>query len=286
MKRTDTAADDTAPPVSSRRVALSALGGLGALALWAARGSGAAVAATGAAVDASTEAALDKMLATTPAACLAVAEEVEGPYPLRAILSNRALQRSDMTEGKTGVALALRIKLVDINNACAPIAGASVYLWHCDKDGRYSGYEANAQAGQAGQTYLRGVQVSDADGGVTFKTIVPGWYAGRITHMHAMVFLAGSSLGSASTATATTQFAFPPAAMSEVYDSPLYKARGQNRSVASFADDSIFSDGTGTEMVAMAGSASDGYLGAIVVGVDPTHTSSGRGGRRPPRPLI
>jgi len=281
MERKNEPTGAAASVVTSRRGALGALGGLGALTLWACGGNdgdAATAASTSSSVDAASDSGLEQILAISTTVCTVVAEEVEGPYPLRAILSNTAMVRSDMTESKTGVPLTMRIKLVDVNNACAPIVGASVYIWHCDKDGLYSGYDASNNAGQAGLTYLRAVQVSDSTGRVTFKTIFPGWYAGRITHIHAMVFLAGSSLADSSTAMATTQFAFPAAVTTAVYNRTLYSAKGQNTSVTSFSADNIFSDGTGTELLTMSGSVSAGYLGAILLGIDQTHTSSGGGG--------
>ncbi|HSW08923.1 intradiol ring-cleavage dioxygenase [Aquabacterium sp.] len=274
------------PLLLRRRGALGALSGLSAIGLIGCGGAEDSSSATTATpLDAATDGKLERILAASTTTCTLVAEEVEGPYPLRAILSNTAMVRSNITEGKTGVALTLRLKLVDVNNACAPISGASVYIWHCDKDGLYSGYDASNNAGQAGLTYLRGVQVSDSTGRVTFTTIFPGWYAGRITHIHAMVFLAGSSLGSSSTAMATTQFAFPPAVTTAVYNSALY-TKGQNTSVTSFSADNIFSDGTGTELLTLSGSASAGYAGGLVLGIDQTATSSGggSGGGTPPTP--
>jgi protocatechuate 3,4-dioxygenase beta subunit len=216
------------------------------------------------------------------------ATETEGPYPLRAILANTAIVRADMTEGKTGVPLTLRIKLVDVNNSCAAIANAWVYIWHCDKDGLYSGYDATNNAGQADYTYLRGIQKSDSSGFVTFKTIYPGWYEGRITHIHCMVFLAGSTLSSTSSSMATTQFAFPLTTTTAVYASSAY-THGQNTSVTSFASDNVFSDGTSTEMLTVSGSVKAGYVAGIVIGVDQTvsngsGSSGGGGGTAPPSP--
>lgn len=195
--------------------------------------------------------------------CTLTATEVVGPYPLYAILSNASMLRSDIREDKTGVPLTLTLTVQDISNGCAPIAGAAVYIWHCDKDGLYSGYSASNNAGQAGLTYLRGIQVTDAKGQVTFTTIYPGWYAGRITHIHMQVYLNNNL---AVMATATTQMAFPQAITQAVYSSALY-TKGQNSSVTSFAADNIFSDGTGTEMLSISGDTSTGYNGSLTVSI-------------------
>ncbi|WP_082615446.1 cadherin-like beta sandwich domain-containing protein [Acidovorax sp. Root267] len=196
--------------------------------------------------------------------CTLTATETQGPYPLLAILSNSAMVRSNITEGKTGVPLTVTLTVQDVSNGCAPVAGAAVYIWHCDKDGLYSGYSTGTNAGQAGLTYLRGIQVTNSSGQVTFTTIYPGWYAGRITHIHAQVYLNDNL---SVTATATTQLAFPQDVTTAVYNSTLYSAKGQNNSVASFAADNVFSDGTSTEMVAISGSVASGYAANLTVNI-------------------
>ncbi|MFT4102824.1 MAG: cadherin-like beta sandwich domain-containing protein [Burkholderiaceae bacterium] len=194
-------------------------------------------------------------------ACTLTLTETDGPYPLYAVLSNASIRRSDVTEGKTGVPLTLTITLEDLSAGCTPIAGAAIYIWHCDKDGLYSGYDIRNNAGQAGLTYLRGVQVTDAAGQASFTTIYPGWYAGRITHIHMQVYVNNSLTG---TATATTQFAFPQEVTQAVYASSLY-TKGQNTSITSFSADNVFSDGTSTEMLTISGDVNAGYSASITV---------------------
>ena len=194
--------------------------------------------------------------------CTLTATETDGPYPLYAILTNSILTRTDITEGKTGVPLTLTLTLQDLSNGCTPISGAGIYIWHCDKDGIYSGYANSTNAGSTSTTFLRGVQVTDANGQVTFTTIYPGWYAGRITHIHAQVYLNDSLvLGSA---VATTQLAFPVDITSAVYASSLY-TKGQNTSVTSFSADNVFSDGTSTEMLAVGGDTTNGYAATMTI---------------------
>jgi protocatechuate 3,4-dioxygenase beta subunit len=195
--------------------------------------------------------------------CVLIPQETQGPYPLLAILSNSAMVRGDITEGKAGVPMTLRIRLVNVNANCAPIANAAVYVWHCDKDGVYSGY-SQPGANTVGQTFLRGIQVSDANGEVTFTTMYPGWYRGRITHIHFQVYLNNNTSGAA---VATSQIAFPQDVTDAVYNSPLYASRGQNSSVSSFAQDNVFSDGTTYQMATIAGDAASGYTAALTVGV-------------------
>lgn len=162
-----------------------------------------------------------------------------------------------------------------------PISNAAVYIWHCDKDGLYSGYDTANNAGQAGLTYMRGIQVSDAAGRVTFKTIIPGWYPGRIAHIHFLVILNNNTSGT--TAVVVSQLAFPEALIAQVYSgaSALY-TKGLNTSVASNAADQVFADGTSTQMGTYSGSIATGFVGGLVLGVNVNNSSSLSGGGTPP----
>ena len=210
-------------------------------------------------------------VAATPGSCVfgekcaLIPAETDGPYPLYSILSNAAIMRSDVREDRTGVPLKVILRLVNVNNSCAAIAGAAIYIWHCDKDGVYSGYSNQTGGVNAtGDTFLRGIQVTDASGQAVFETVYPGWYAGRITHIHAQAYL-NDNLGK--TAVITTQLAFPLAVTATVYNSTLYAAHGQNTSVTSFAQDNVFSDGTTYEMVTIAGDVASGYVATLTLGI-------------------
>src|SRR5882724_13314224 len=141
----------------------------------------------------------------TAGSCALIPQETQGPYPLLTILSNSTMLRQNITEGKTGVALKLVLQLVNVNNSCAAITNTAVYIWHFDKDGVYSGY-SQPSASTVGQTFCRGIQVTDSSGQVSFTSIYPGWYAGRITHLHFQAYLADNL---AVAATATSQIALP-----------------------------------------------------------------------------
>ena len=80
--------------------------------------------------------------------------------------------------------------IVNTRNGCLPIGNANVEIWQCDATGSYSEYAQPAFNG-TGQTFLRGVQTTDANGQVTFRTIYPGWYSGRATHIHVQVKVKG-----------------------------------------------------------------------------------------------
>jgi len=196
--------------------------------------------------------------------CALIPSEVEGPYPLLAILSNSGIVRDDIREDRTGVPLSLTLTLQNINDSCAAVKNAAVYIWHCDKDGAYSGYSSTTNGNHLNESFLRGVQLTDSNGQVSFTTIYPGWYAGRITHIHFQVYLNDNL---AVTATVTSQIAFPQAVTKAVYDSDLYADRGQNTSVTDFAYDNIFSDGTSLQMATISGDTTTGYAASLVVGL-------------------
>lgn len=214
---------------------------------------------------------------TTPTT---TASEIAGPYPADGsnsnsgsvvdVLAMSGIVRSDIRSNlgassvRTGVPLTLTLTLQD--TSCRPYVGASVYVWHCDKDGVYSAYTASTNDGgtsHTSDTFLRGVQLSDANGQVMFTTIYPGWYSGRITHIHFEVYTDGNHVSG--TPKLTSQLAFPQSVTQTVYSSTLYAAHGQNTSVTSFSADNIFSDGTSTEMLTLSGDTSSGYTATLTV---------------------
>ncbi len=133
-------------------------------------------------------------------------EQTEGPYYV-----DDAVVRRNVTEGKPGVALTLRLTVVNVAN-CKPITGAAVEIWHCDAGGVYSGVQ-----GDTGM-FLRGVQRTDAKGVAIFRTIYPGWYQGRTVHVHTMVHLGGNVVH-------TGQLYFPDAVTDVVYKRSPYNRR-------------------------------------------------------------
>ena len=154
---------DKTPPRIGRREALALFGGAGAAALL----PGAAASAVPAAA------------AST---CILTPEVTEGPY----WIANH-LTRRNITDGRPGLALRLRLTVVDATT-CKTISGADVELWHADASGVYSGFGSSASS----QRFLRGHQRADTHGLVIFDTIYPGWYRGRTPHIHIKVHVGGS----------------------------------------------------------------------------------------------
>ncbi|MGH9280394.1 MAG: intradiol ring-cleavage dioxygenase [Acidimicrobiales bacterium] len=191
---------------------------------------------------------------TTPAAaapaaaptCVLTPEMTEGPYYIAG-----ETVRSDVTDGRPGVPLRLELTVLDAS-ACTPISGATVEIWHADAGGVYSGFGAGASS----RTFLRGVQISDANGRVQFQTIYPGWYQGRATHIHLKVMVNGT--------THTSQLFFAEDDNDAVYAVAPYTGHAGNRTRNS--QDGIFRGGGSSTTLALSGSTS-GYAGAINLGV-------------------
>lgn len=147
-------------------------------------------------------------------ACTLYPEQTQGPFYLDA-----RLLRRDIREGRPGAPLRLELQVVQAGS-CAPLGGVAVDVWHCDAAGLYSGYDRQlGGVTTAGQTFLRGSQVSGGDGRVLFETIYPGWYPGRTTHVHFKVHVGARS-------EATSQIYFPEETTAGVYTAPPYAARG------------------------------------------------------------
>jgi protocatechuate 3,4-dioxygenase beta subunit len=217
---------------------------------------------------------------TTTGSCAVIPEETGGPYPgdgtnsnasgVVNVLTQTGVVRSDIRSsfnGPTGVAagvpLTIRLQIVNANGSCAALSGYAVYLWHCDRDGNYSLYSS----GVTSENYLRGVQASDTSGNVTFQTIFPGCYSGRMTHVHFEVYPTLAKSTSAANRIKTSQFTFPMATLNEVYASSGYSASVRNLAQISYATDNVFSDGTTLQMGAVTGNVTDGYVVTLTVGV-------------------
>jgi protocatechuate 3,4-dioxygenase beta subunit len=161
--------------------------------------------------------------------------------------------RSDIRENRGGTPLTLTVKIVNVNAACAAVAGADVEIWQCDAAGDYSQYGSQTAA-----TFLRGIQTTNAVGEVTFTTIYPGWYQGRATHIHVEVTRSGQSIKA-------TQIAFPESVNNAVHATGVYASRGTNPT--SNQSDGIFADSLASEIVTPAGTPSSGYAATFQIGV-------------------
>jgi protocatechuate 3,4-dioxygenase beta subunit len=202
------------------------------------------------------------------AECATIPQETAGPFPGDGsngpdVLTQSGIVRRDIRSsfgGSTGVAegvpLTIRLLLQDQANGCAPLVGAAVYIWHCDREGRYSLYSN----GVTSENYLRGVQESDSDGVATFDSIFPACYTGRWPHIHFEVYRSLDEATSQANKIATSQVALP-----KDTDDAVFATSGYEQSVLNFAQmslrtDMVFGDDGGAHQLGtMSGSVDAGY---------------------------
>lgn len=180
--------------------------------------------------------------------CVLSPEQTEGPY----YIEGEKL-RHDITEGRPGVPLLLRLRVVDAST-CKPIKGAAVDIWHADAGGVYSGFGSGA----GNRTFMRGIQRTNAKGLALFRTVYPGWYQGRTVHIHVKVHLGGNVLH-------TGQLYFPDTVTDTVYRNKPYSSR-PNRDVRN-ASDSIFRNGGSKSLMSVKKNSSGMYVATIMMGV-------------------
>jgi protocatechuate 3,4-dioxygenase beta subunit len=182
-------------------------------------------------VPAGAEAAANK-LALTP-------EQEEGPFY---VALNKV--RKNITLGKPGE-----------TTAGKPVKSAACDIWQCDASGVYSD---EASESTVGQTYLRGVQLTNAEGIAEFITVYPGYYQGRTTHIHVKVHVGGKVVH-------TGQLYFPDPLTASVYrNRSPYRTRGQKDT--SNAADMVFADGGKQSMLRLSQHGT-GYVGRLALGV-------------------
>jgi protocatechuate 3,4-dioxygenase beta subunit len=186
-------------------------------------------------------------VASGAVSCVLTPEQTEGPY----YIPNERVRR-DITEGKRGRPLLLRLTVVDAST-CKPIKGAAVDIWHADALGVYSGFGR----GSGNRTFLRGIQRTDASGLARFRSIYPGWYPGRTVHIHVKVHVGGNVVH-------TGQLYFPDSMTDRVFRSKPYSRRG--RRTTRNANDSVFVNGGRRSLLSLRKSG-NAYVGRITMGV-------------------
>jgi protocatechuate 3,4-dioxygenase beta subunit len=273
------------PRLIGRRRALQVLTGAGLLALVgcaSSNGDGTSdTAATTGGTSGGTSGATSGTAATTATSAAAtsgdvevIPEETAGPFPADGsngpnVLSESGVVRSDIRSSfgsssgtADGVLTTIAFTVADAASD-APLPGAAVYAWHCDREGRYSIYSEGAQD----QNYLRGVQETAADGLASFTSIYPGCYSGRWPHVHFEVYASLADATSGASPIATSQIALPEAVSTAVYATEGYEDSVRNASQVTLEGDNVFSDGWELETPTSSGSVADGYTIALTVGV-------------------
>lgn len=258
---------------------LSACGGGGGATTDSAAGSGTAAAGTTTGTGSSTTGTASSTTSGVTG-CTTIPEETAGPYPgdgsntsggsVANALALSGIVRGDIRSsigGATGVAAGIPLKvilrLVNVGNSCADLAGYAIYLWHCDREGRYSMYST----GITTENYLRGVQSTDASGMAMFTTIYPGCYDGRMPHMHFEVFRSVSTATGYTQRLRTSQLAFPNDVSTAVYATDAYSTSRTNFGRISFTTDNVFSDGVTSQLCTCTGSVAEGYVAQLTVGI-------------------
>jgi protocatechuate 3,4-dioxygenase beta subunit len=254
-----------------RRRMLGLLGGAGLAALvGCSSGSGGSSDMAAASPSASASAS-----ATAAASCEEIPEETAGPYPGDGsngpnILSESGIVRSDIRSSfgsasgvAEGVKLTVNLTVVDTAKGCAAMAGAAVYLWHCDREGRYSMYSD----GVTEENYLRGVQEADSAGSLTFTSIFPAAYSGRWPHIHFEVYPSLDAATRAENLVTTSQLALPDAVCQAVYATGSYEQSVRNHARTSLTSDNVFRDGYASQLATVTGSVSAGYVANLSVPV-------------------
>ncbi|MEV6028170.1 intradiol ring-cleavage dioxygenase [Streptomyces sp. NPDC052036] len=211
--------------------------------------------------------------------CVLNRSVVSGPYHL-----DGAPLRKDITEGKQGVPLRLRLTVRDHPHACAVLAGADVEIWHCDAWGSYSGYpdarpgdRAPAPGGPGGSsTFLRGSQTTDDQGLAEFTTVFPGWIAGRAPHIDVRVRTGGSRTDrgyQGGRVNWTGQLFFPDRHTDAVYAKSPYTRRTGTRTP--LAEDPVYRGGGGKDgLMSVTGSVDRELVGVLTIGIDPAREPS------------
>lgn len=180
------------------------------------------------------------------ASCILTPEQTEGPYYI-----DDEPFRKNVTEGRPGTPLVLVLRVVNAST-CAPIPNAVVEIWHADANGNYSGFN-----GQSNSTFMRGQQVTGTGGRARFRTVYPGWYTGRTTHIHVKVHAGGSTVH-------TGQLYFDDTITDQVYAAQPYAARGTRDT--DNASDGIYRNGGASSLLTLT-PRTNGWQGRLTMGV-------------------
>lgn len=192
---------------------------------------------------------------TTSGDCAVTNSETAGPFPTK---NPSSLQQTDIRSDRTGVDLSIEITVQNKSDNCNALEGAIVDIWHCDKDGYYSEYGGSGMQSMnyTSVHFLRGRQVTNSEGKVSFLSIFPGWYNGRATHIHVHIYnAAGASL-------LVTQIAFPEGSNSAVAQVNASSAKGYTKGMSGYtynSNDNIFSDGVANELGSVTGDVESGF---------------------------
>ncbi|MEA2677000.1 MAG: hypothetical protein QOJ81_1141 [Chloroflexota bacterium] len=195
--------------------------------------------------------------------CVVRPEQTEGPYFVDERL-NRADIRADTSSGtvEQGTPFALAFAVSKISgNSCTPFADALVDVWHCNALGVYSDVVDPGAGSTVGTTFLRGYQMTDANGNAAFSTIYPGWYSGRTVHIHFKIRVDPDSQTGLEF---TSQLYFDEAVTAEAFTVEPYASKGPQDTPNS--RDGIYQNG-GSQLLLAPARSNDGYATTFEIGV-------------------
>jgi protocatechuate 3,4-dioxygenase beta subunit len=219
-------------------------------------------------------------LFSSSSTCVLNPEGETGPFYVKG-----ELVRSDLLEGQEGVPVIFDVQFVDVNT-CEGIEELYADIWNCNATGVYSGVISQGNGNTADTsnidaTFLRGIQVTDSDGVVSFNTLFPGHYSGRTTHHHIVAHLNVTVLSNGTITGGSVahigQLFWDQDLITEVEATSPYSTN--TVTLTTNAEDRVFSDETeGTtsdpvlNYVWLGDSLSDGLLGWTTVAVDTSAT--------------
>ncbi len=247
--------ENASSPGLSRRTALSLIGGATAAVSLVGIGGKAVFEKVGLSLSETTGQPL------VPPPCVVKPQQTEGPYFVDEQLKRFDI-RADPSDGsvKEGVPLHLNFQVSQLQgDTCTPLPNAIVDIWHCDARGVYSGVQ-DRSFDTRGKSFLRGYQLTDANGMAQFLTIFPGWYQGRATHIHFKIRTDASE----EAYEFTSQIYFDDTLNEQIHNQPPYAAQG--RSTLKNDRDSIFRRG-GEELLLALTQEEDGYAGTFEIGL-------------------
>ena len=194
---------------------------------------------------------------TTSSSCAETVEGEIGPYfaddSAAGFNRSNILTNIDGTSAQAGIPLTLNVQVYDSEKSCAAVAGAQVDIWQCNAEGVYSDESSESTTGTS---WLRGYQLTSASGVVTFTTIVPGWYAGRTTHIHLRVRSAYSEASSTNDGTI------------DAINSSVAPYSQHGTDPTTNANDHVYTPETkGTTLLSIAGDTASGYTATFSVGL-------------------
>ena len=164
---------------------------------------------------------------------------------------------------KEGAPLTLNVIVASVgDNSYTPIEGAQVDVWHCDANGQYSGV-SDQGFDTSGQKFLRGYQLTDANGTVKFQAIYLGWYSGRAVHIHFTIRTKGAN---SEDYQFTAQFFFDGTLTDQVHCLEPYASKGQRDTRNS--NDNIYNGGGDQLLLNLDGEPRNGFTTSFNVGLD------------------